>query len=72
MKIVPSGGTIRSAPPRPSEVVLHVSIATPNADYITPLARSGHPLGPLRVLCRRSTRGAGSTRFATVETQIEV
>jgi 5-methylcytosine-specific restriction enzyme A len=30
------------------------------ADHIIPLARGGHPLGPLRVLCRRcnSARGA--------------
>jgi 5-methylcytosine-specific restriction endonuclease McrA len=33
------------------------------ADHITPLARGGHPLGPLRVLCRRcnSRRAQGLT-----------
>ena len=36
------------------------------ADHITPLARGGHPLGPLRVLCRRcnSRRGADATYSA--------
>jgi 5-methylcytosine-specific restriction endonuclease McrA len=34
------------------------------ADHVTPLARGGHPLGPLRVLCRscNSSRRADTDR----------
>jgi 5-methylcytosine-specific restriction enzyme A len=33
------------------------------ADHITPLARGGHPLGPLRVLCRScNSRSANRSR----------
>ncbi|MEO5575561.1 MAG: HNH endonuclease [Gaiellaceae bacterium] len=32
------------------------------ADHITPLARGGHPLGPLRVLCRSCNSRCGKGR----------
>lgn len=41
-------------------------------DHITPLAQGGHPLGPLRVLCRRcnSSRGSATLTFGVIPERV--